>query len=128
MPVPDTDDAIGDHRFTGLQTALHDPAPLDLAVERDRTGRRHVVGADDIDDGALRALHDGRLRHHDGVGHRDADEVDPHELARQQAALLVGKHRADLHRAGARIDDARAAVDLAVDRVAVAAAELELAP
>ena len=103
------DDAVDDDAVAGLAGRFSTTQPSSTS-RSSLTGRTWAVllASDDVDERALAAPGRPRcLGHHDGVRHASRPDFDAHELARQQAAVVVGEDGADLDRAGPRVHDSR---------------------
>ena len=91
------------HGLAGVQTFLNERDALERLAHRDGTYRYLVILTDHEDDQTLRPLLDGVQRNRQAIvlGRCHQPHVD--ECAGPKLALLIGKHRFELDRAGAGI-------------------------
>ncbi len=96
--------AVDDHALARVQAPRDRDAVALGHAQRDGAQRDVAVGADHVDEGALRAALDGRARQ----DHLVVQRVDAHahvdELVGEQRRVLVGELRAQLDGAGGVVD------------------------
>src|SRR3984957_11916909 len=96
--------AVGDDDLARLQPLGDGDLLAVVGAERHRLRGHRVVGFDNVDEGAGRAALDRRVRHDVGALQRVDLELDVDELVREQVERRVGEGRAQLRRAGRRVD------------------------
>ena len=103
-PFPQPVGAVHDHHITGGQTGLYGGLSTLYLTHADRADGHGPVGVDQIDEGTLGALLDGRRRDDDDILSDLRQQAGIDELVGEQLIILVFKQGLKPHGPGVGID------------------------